>query len=168
MEEASILPGHGQGRVSRRWRTLSATSMLGFAALLWLPAWRAHSAVPEAASPAASARPPTAAASLQKSGEHFKVTLRVEPMPPAVGVLYSWTANVDTRSGERAKNARVSVSGGMPGHGHGLPTAPRVTQKEPGVFLIEGVKFSMPGLWVFDVAVSTPSAREVIRFDLVL
>ena len=37
----------------------------------------------------------------------------------------------------------------MPGHVHGLPTKPRITQEiEPGVYIVDGVKFQMKGWWV--------------------
>ena len=37
----------------------------------------------------------------------------------------------------------------MPEHGHGFPTVPEVTEYlGDGKYLVEGLKFSMPGWWV--------------------
>jgi len=45
--------------------------------------------------------------------------------------------------------AAFSVTGGMPDHGHGLPTQPKVTQYlGEGRYLLEGVKFNMGGEWM--------------------
>ena len=43
----------------------------------------------------------------------------------------------------------ITVDGGMPQHGHGLPTKPRVTRAlGNGDHLVEGMKFNMGGWWV--------------------
>lgn len=46
------------------------------------------------------------------------------------------------------ENATVFVNGGMPTHGHGLPTSPKaIWTKNKNAYLIKGLKFSMPGQW---------------------
>ncbi|MGV6857752.1 MAG: hypothetical protein ACWA5X_02150 [bacterium] len=43
----------------------------------------------------------------------------------------------------------VGIDGGMPVHGHGLPTAPEVSPKGvAGHYRISGLRYSMPGEWV--------------------
>ncbi len=46
------------------------------------------------------------------------------------------------------KKAVIFISGGMPEHEHGLPTSPKVIwSDDKDLYLIKGLKFSMPGKW---------------------
>src|SRR5262245_28595617 len=50
--------------------------------------------------------------------------------------------------GRPVEGARITVDGGMPEHGHGLPTQPQVQGSVGGgLYDIEGVRFSMGGWW---------------------
>ena len=45
--------------------------------------------------------------------------------------------------GRAIDEAQISIDGGMPQHGHGLPTRPRVTRSlGDGIYEIEGVRFA--------------------------
>ena len=53
------------------------------------------------------------------------------------------------------KNTEIFINGGMPSHKHGLPTSPRIVWSEDkNVYLIEGLKFSMPGEWSLNFKVN--------------
>ncbi|MCX6125884.1 MAG: hypothetical protein NTV34_14210 [Proteobacteria bacterium] len=45
----------------------------------------------------------------------------------------------------------VGFDAQMPAHRHGMVTRAKISQMEPGVFLVEGVKFHMPGEWVMEM-----------------
>ena len=48
--------------------------------------------------------------------------------------------------GHAIDEAQILVDGGMPQHGHGLPTRPRVTRNlGDGIYEIDGVRFNMGG-----------------------
>ncbi len=65
---------------------------------------------------------------------------------------------VSDLDGAPVQGATILVAGHMPGHVHGLPTQPRVTQElAPGV-LVEGLKFQMEGWWVMEFR--DPAARR--------
>ena len=65
--------------------------------------------------------------------------------------------------------AAIAIAGGMPGHGHGLPTQPQVTEElGGGRYRIEGVKLNMVGAWVIEVFVQTAALRDRLRFDLAI
>jgi hypothetical protein len=49
-----------------------------------------------------------------------------------VGRLHSWKLEVVSASGAAIDNAKITVDGGMPQHGHGLPTKPIVTAQADG------------------------------------
>ncbi|MBL4721148.1 MAG: hypothetical protein JKY20_08475 [Alphaproteobacteria bacterium] len=60
--------------------------------------------------------------------KRFKVKIAPQENQPAINVLQSWILNIATADGRPVENAMIIVFGGMPTHGHGLPTAPRVTR----------------------------------------
>jgi len=65
--------------------------------------------------------------------------------------------------------AQISIDGGMPQHGHGLPTRPRVTRSlGNGVHEIEGVRFNMGGWWEFKLAIAGSRGTDTVTFNLAL
>jgi hypothetical protein len=72
-------------------------------------------------------------------------------------------------AGVPVDDATIQIDGGMPQHGHGLPTRPRVTRAlGNGLYEIEGVRFNMGGWWEFKLAINAPSASDVVTFNLAL
>jgi hypothetical protein len=63
--------------------------------------------------------------------------------------------------------AQISIDGGMPQHGHGLPTRPRVTRNlGDGIYEIEGVRFNMGGWWEFTLAIDGSRGADTVTFNL--
>jgi hypothetical protein len=72
-------------------------------------------------------------------------------------------------SGTPVENATIQIDGGMPQHGHGLPTRPRVTRAlGDGLYEIQGVRFNMGGWWEFKLAITSPAGSDVVTFNLAL
>lgn len=89
--------------------------------------------------------------------------------PVAIGSIHSWTVEVTTPDGTPVDDAVISIAGGMPQHGHGLPTSPEVTQSlGEGRYLVEGVKFNMPGWWTLTVHIDGSSGSDEATFNLSL
>jgi hypothetical protein len=85
------------------------------------------------------------------------------------GRLHRWTLHLETAQGAPVAPATVTVDGGMPQHGHGLPTKPRVTrQLDNGDHLVEGMKFNMGGWWVVKFAVRASAGSDTLVFNLKL
>ena len=65
-----------------------------------------------------------------------------------------------TPDGSSAK-ADVVFDGGMPQHGHGLPTVPKVIGRQDanGRAIVGGVRFNMPGWWELKCRSTAPRAR---------
>jgi hypothetical protein len=64
-------------------------------------------------------------------------------------------------------DALISIDGGMPQHGHGLPTRPRVTKAlGDGIYEIEGVRFNMGGWWEFRLAIAGSRGADTVTFNL--
>jgi len=95
------------------------------------------------------------------------VRLGVDPIP--VRRLQSWTLHIDTMDGRPVDAATITMNGGMPHHGHGLPTSPRVTRAlGNGDHLVEGVKFNMGGWWVVRFAIAAGAGTDTVTFNLSL
>ena len=98
----------------------------------------------------------------------YKVTLQ-RPDDVPLNSFQTWVVHVETQDGKPVSGASLSVRGGMPQHGHELPTQPRVTKDlGNGDYRVEGIQFSMPGWWEFQVRVTEASAADIAIFNLAL
>jgi hypothetical protein len=97
------------------------------------------------------------------------VTLQPPATPAAINQLHAWQVRLATPAGTPIAQARIKVDGGMPQHGHGLPTRPQVTQERPdGTYLIEGMKFSMTGWWEIKLAIESPAGTDKVTFNTIV
>ena len=85
----------------------------------------------------------------------------------AINQIHTWTLHVETADGQPVENATITVDGGMPQHGHGLPTAPQVTEYlGDGDYLVEGMKFQMGGWWEVKFNITASDVTDTITFNL--
>ncbi len=100
----------------------------------------------------------------------FTVTLQSTEPEFALNEFRVWQLTVtDTSTGEVVTPARVTVGGGMPMHGHGLPSQPQVTEYlGDGHYKIEGLRFNMLGKWVLEFDIVTKAASDIVKFELLL
>jgi hypothetical protein len=74
-----------------------------------------------------------------------------------------------TKAGASVAHASIAVGGGMPQHGHGLPTTPKVTQElGEGRYRVEGVKFNMGGWWELKFRIASDAGTDSVTFNLEL
>jgi hypothetical protein len=100
-------------------------------------------------------------------GLYTATPIPTEPLRPRK--LQTVQVAIADAAGEPIRNAEIAIDGGMPQHGHGLPTRPRVTkQVGDGIYEIEGVRFNMGGWWEFKLAINTPAWSEIVTFNLTL
>ena len=87
----------------------------------------------------------------------------------SVGRLHQWNIIVTTADGTPVDSAKFTVDGGMPQHGHGLPTKPLVTTHlGAGRHVVEGMKFNMGGWWVVKLTIDGAKGSDVVTFNLKL
>jgi len=99
----------------------------------------------------------------------YVVTLQPPATPAAISQLHSWQVRLASSAGTPITHAHITVDGGMPQHGHGLPTRPQVTQElQGGTYLIEGMKFSMTGWWEIKLAIDSPEGADKVIFNTVV
>jgi hypothetical protein len=99
----------------------------------------------------------------------YRATIRPQGDSIPKGKLQRWTLHLETSGGMPVDSAALTVDGGMPQHGHGLPTSPRVTRAlGNGDHLVEGMKFNMGGWWVVKFHVATQAGVDSLVFNLKL
>jgi hypothetical protein len=120
----------------------------------------------------ASGHPANLDLSLQRPSDRnvFQVELASGTTPVPMSKIHQWTVHVTDAGGTPVSGASLKIDGGMPEHGHGLPTAPKAAPgATPGDYVITGMKFSMKGWWVLKVYVRTTDGRaDQITFNIVL
>ncbi|MGV3572379.1 MAG: FixH family protein [Ramlibacter sp.] len=103
------------------------------------------------------------------AGGIYRVALQPPAQAPAINQMHAWKVRLAGPDGTPVRSARFKVDGGMPQHGHGLPTQPRVTRElEPGTYLLEGMKFSMTGWWELKLAIDAASGGDQVTFNTVV
>jgi hypothetical protein len=74
---------------------------------------------------------------------------------------------ITDRDGHPLDGAAIEIDGGMPQHGHGLPTRPRVSRAlGGGTYEIEGLRFNMGGWWELKLSITSPVGTDIITFNL--
>lgn len=99
----------------------------------------------------------------------FNVSWRSDSDDVPLNKIHTWTVTVTTSDGAPVENAEISVDGGMPQHGHGLPTSPQVTEYlGNGEYRVEGLRFQMTGWWEVKFNISAGGQTDSITFNLTL
>jgi hypothetical protein len=99
----------------------------------------------------------------------FFIVMQPPSHLPAINQMHSWQIKVTSPTGTPVTHAQFTVDGGMPQHGHGLPTQPRVTRElTEGTYLLEGMKFSMNGWWEIKLAIRSPEGNDRVTFNIVV
>ena len=100
------------------------------------------------------------------AAKHYTVEIEVTE-PPAINVMQTWIIVLLDAQGAPVEHASIGVAGGMPAHGHGLPTAPEVTEElGGGRYRLDGIKFNMMGSWVIDLDITSPLGHDTARLEL--
>lgn len=109
--------------------------------------------------------------SLDRPTAEHKYRVAIHPLvePISINKIHAWEIQLRTASGEAVTGAKIDVGGGMPQHGHGFPTQPRVTKElGNGRYLLEGMKFSMPGWWEIKLTIDATSGADELRLNTII
>jgi len=121
---------------------------------------------------AACGTPPTDLdLTLQHPSKEGKFVVRLDPPAsgPAINQMHAWQVRLTSPDGTPVSQARIGFDGGMPQHGHGFPTQPRVTRElSPGVYALEGMKFSMTGWWDMRLAIQSGATTDSAVFNVIV
>jgi hypothetical protein len=98
----------------------------------------------------------------------YRVTVE-ETQAYKTGKLLSSVVRVQSNDGQAIDGAQIEIDGGMPQHGHGLPTRPRVSKAlGDGRYEIAGLKFNMGGWWELKFRISNGAVADSVTFNLAL
>ncbi len=96
----------------------------------------------------------------------FSVRYESTPAPVPLLAVHTWTITVTDAAEQPVRGANVTALGGMPAHGHGLPTTPVVSELGAGRYRIEGLKFHMPGAWTVAFRIKASAGTDAVSFAL--
>jgi hypothetical protein len=170
-------PSKPEPRAGRAWWIAAGIALLLVVVGAVIASTRGDSVTPAATSEATEPVPPsdpTATSSERDYGISqisdqglFRVSYTAEEIQ--INQMHEWTIHVETADGEPVENAQITVDGGMPEHGHGLPTVPQVTDYlGDGDYRVEGVRFQMQGWWIVTFHIDADGVTDTVTFNLTL
>ena len=99
----------------------------------------------------------------------YQISYVPEVSPVTINQIQMWTLRVTESNGKPVEDAKITVDGGMPQHGHGLPTVPQVTNYlDNGLYQVEGMKFHMSGWWIVKFKIVRNGTTDNVTFNLML
>ncbi len=99
----------------------------------------------------------------------YSVSIEPREKKIPIGEYHEWKIGLLDSRDNPVTEARISMNGGMPKHGHGLPSKPKITEHLGGGFYrIEGVRFNMGGPWVLEFRIDSASGQDAVQFDIEL
>lgn len=118
---------------------------------------------------AVRARPANLDTSLERLSDKGLYQVRIECLETPIRPhrIHSWAVTVE-HDGKPVEGATILVGGGMPEHGHGYPTKPRVEAADAGAYAIRGMKFSMRGWWELKLNIQSPAGADQVTFNMVV
>ena len=114
-----------------------------------------------------AARPPGDVIATAR-GQYFTASFTSSVRPVPINAMHTWTVWITDTEGRPVTDAIVKITGDMPGHGHGMPTAPVARAIGGGVYALEGMQFQMPGDWYVELQIESAGRRDSVRFDFTL
>lgn len=100
---------------------------------------------------------------------YFVVSFKSDLDPLTINKMHSWILHIEKSDGEAAADVKITFSGGMPEHNHGLPTKPRIAENlAHGNYRVEGVRFHMNGYWEIRVSIDDGTHRDDVTIPLQL
>lgn len=87
--------------------------------------------------------------------------------PPYAGEIHSWNIRIADSNGIGLSGAKIMFDADMIEHGHGMATAPVVSEiaEFPGLYQVDGIKLQMPGTWTFRLDVTANQQNYALCFE---
>ncbi len=99
----------------------------------------------------------------------FVVSYQSDLLPLQINKLHAWVLHLEDANGAPVSGAHIEMSGGMPGHDHGLPTYPRVTKElGDGNYRLDGMRFHMTGVWELTIVIDANDKTDTVVVTVTL
>ena len=97
----------------------------------------------------------------------FYASFTPDPDPPTTGENALEISLADPNR-QPVAQASIEIEPWMPGHGHGTPIVPVVTDLGAGKYHAQKIDFMMPGFWELTVGVRSGDLRDtfVVAYDV--
>ncbi|UWQ89546.1 FixH family protein [Rhodobacteraceae bacterium M382] len=83
--------------------------------------------------------------------------------------VHSWRLSLQDKQGQPVSGAYIDLTADMPEHLHGMTTSPLVQETDaPGVYLVRGMNFHMPGYWEVTLDITGAGSRHLLRFNVIV
>jgi len=105
---------------------------------------------------------------IESASGHFRVAINGGFDDAAIGAFLGRDITIVGEDGAPVLGAVITVGGGMPGHGHGLPTRPDVAEIGEGRYRVEGLRFTMPGRWFLLLEIDAGGETDTATIDILL
>jgi hypothetical protein len=108
---------------------------------------------------------------LTRPSENQAYIVAMRPLERQVTInrLHAWEIRITSAAGVPVTHAQIAFDGGMPQHGHGFPTSPRVTEElGDGRYRLDGMKFSMGGWWQMNLTIKSAAGADKVSFNTVI
>lgn len=96
--------------------------------------------------------------------QHVTGLLSTNEKPLVLNEYLSFALKINPLDNTVPSDFTLTVEGGMPAHNHGFPSAIKTSRLDSQTFLIEGVKFHMPGQWQLQVHIDEDF--DILTFNL--
>ncbi len=97
----------------------------------------------------------------------YRVTFTPSVDPVPLNQWHDWLLRIESASSRVEDLREITINGGMPEHGHGLPSALRIVpNSKSGEYRVEGMRFNMPGQWEFQVMITDSAGSDGARFSI--
>lgn len=99
----------------------------------------------------------------------YRISFQSELDPIIINRIHTWVLQVTTPEGQPIAGAKITATGGMPEHNHGLPTDPRMTEQlGDGRYRFEGFRFHMNGQWELTLTIDVEGQRDTVVIALTI
>lgn len=96
----------------------------------------------------------------------YRIAIAPEGGHAPLQAMHRWRLTISPADGAAfVEPMQIGIGGGMPAHGHGFPSELTIASAgTAGEYWIDGVRFSMPGAWTFDVGLLDAHGPDGIDF----
>ncbi|WP_419212336.1 FixH family protein [Maribacter sp. X9] len=101
--------------------------------------------------------------------EEYKIILDSSKIDKKINQFVEWQFKLERMDKEKpVVGASIKIDGGMPSHGHGLPSTPKVVNLGKGIYKITGLKFNMPGSWTINFLIFIDGRLQSLEYSFEL
>ncbi|WP_406644613.1 FixH family protein [Aliisedimentitalea scapharcae] len=101
--------------------------------------------------------------------ETLQASYEIDFLDVPLNGVHSWRLSLQDKQGQPVRGADIDLTADMPEHLHGMTTVPLAQETDPpGVYLVRGMNFHMPGYWEVTLDITGAGSRHLLRFNVIV